>query len=794
MTVIFYMESLCKYTIFLSGIIKNSTFNLMLLDNERLIVRNDNISTEIPRYIEFVPVGIYLLRSNDRDNFKFEVYSNSNNAITICIYVSSTYIRHLCDNYLIAPSIFKYVSNTRADSNDPIAIDIDIPISPIIKEPLLYMLPKLLLKPYQYQINNINWMISVEKMPVFKFEYLKIKHVLHNNDYYIDPVSNILYDKISLWNDKNKVETMNFKGGVICDEVGLGKTFSVVCLVASDKQYTQPKQKIVVRKVTSISKVNSTLVVCPRRLVGQWKSEIHKYVGTSSLKVLEISTMAHVKKYMHNIEDLDVDIVISSYSLLSNKNYHAFKGKKLNSFNWKRLIIDEGHEVLVSDIKKVGPKSIRDSILDLQALNKWVVSGTPLSNGVDSLNGILSFLTGNKIIVNHTDNLSQNNVNKLVSILFKRHDKESIKQEVVIPPVKMQVKMLDFTATEREIYNSCTDQTRQLKLCTNIMVSEIDSKIIGGNPISINQINQAMSSHHEAHAKISNNIINNYESEISELEDELSNNIPADEKSKIKAKINYRYDQIEKHSELILFHNSKVSLFTSFNIQSVLHKKCIITGTILKNCNKIAITTSGMVYSSEGINLLFTNKKTINCPVTRKTLYLSDITFIDPNKQTSQQSELVNKWGTKMGCMIETLFAVFKENKNNQIIIFSQWTKMLDLVSVVLNDSCIKHVFCKGNVHMMSKSISKFKTDPSYKVILLSSENCSSGSNLTEASHIFLLDSMNSDRDNAIAIEEQAIARSVRLGQVNSVIVTKFIMRNTIEEIYHNANKLATSN
>ena len=145
-----------------------------------------------------------------------------------------------------------------------------------------------------------------------------------------------------------------------------------------------------------------------------------------------------------------------------------------------------------------------------------------------------------------------------------------------------------------------------------------------------------------------------------------------------------------------------------------------------------------------------------------------------------------------MASMIGKLHEIFTENPDNQVIIFSQWNKMLDLVSMVLSESNIKHVFCRGNIHVMSKSINRFKTDPSYKIILLSSESCSSGSNLTEANHIFLLDSMNSDRDNAIAIEEQAIARSVRLGQTNNVVVTKFIMRNTVEETYHTSRTSLT--
>ena len=111
--------------------------------------------------------------------------------------------------------------------------------------------------------------------------------------------------------------------------------------------------------------------------------------------------------------------------------------------------------------------------------------------------------------------------------------------------------------------------------------------------------------------------------------------------------------------------------------------------------------------------------------------------------------------------------------------------KMLVLMGRALDDSNIKHVFCKGNVYMMNKSIGAFKTDPSTKVILLSSESCNSGTNLTEASHLFLLDAVNSDIDNSIAVETQAIARTCRMGQTKTVKIYRFIIKDTIEETYY---------
>ena len=127
--------------------------------------------------------------------------------------------------------------------------------------------------------------------------------------------------------------------------------------------------------------------------------------------------------------------------------------------------------------------------------------------------------------------------------------------------------------------------------------------------------------------------------------------------------------------------------------------------------------------------------------------------------------------------------------KDNRVIIFSQYDNMLRLIGKVLDDFKIKFLFIKGNINSVSKKIDKFKTDPSYRVIMLSSERSSSGSNLTEATHIILADVINGDKSYTKDIESQAIGRAVRIGQKKPVIIKRFIMENTIEEEYYNKNK-----
>jgi SNF2 family DNA or RNA helicase len=89
----------------------------------------------------------------------------------------------------------------------------------------------------------------------------------------------------------------------------------------------------------------------------------------------------------------------------------------------------------------------------------------------------------------------------------------------------------------------------------------------------------------------------------------------------------------------------------------------------------------------------------------------------------------------------------------------------------------------------VNKNINKFKKDDSIRVIMLSSETSNSGSNLTEANHIILVDVLFHDQQQVKSIEAQAIGRAVRLGQKLPVKVVRFITKGTIEEEHFVKNR-----
>ncbi|KAI4313181.1 hypothetical protein L6164_026179 [Bauhinia variegata] len=112
-------------------------------------------------------------------------------------------------------------------------------------------------------------------------------------------------------------------------------------------------------------------------------------------------------------------------------------------------------------------------------------------------------------------------------------------------------------------------------------------------------------------------------------------------------------------------------------------------------------------------------------------------------------------------------------------IIFSQWTSMLDLVEISLNQSCIQYRRLDGTMTLSSrdKAVKDFNTDPQVTVMLMSLKAGNLGLNLVAACHVILLDLWWNP-----TTEDQAVDRAHRIGQTRPVTVTRITIKDTVED------------
>ena len=178
------------------------------------------------------------------------------------------------------------------------------------------------------------------------------------------------------------------------------------------------------------------------------------------------------------------------------------------------------------------------------------------------------------------------------------------------------------------------------------------------------------------------------------------------------------------------------------------------------------------------------NNGLIKCPtcntmMTNKEIYLLNKKL--NNEVVSDLDEIINNVkSTKIGNIIYFL----KESleKNDKVILFSQWDELLHKIGNILVNHNINIVYCNGSVYQRKKAISNFSKNPNINVILLSSRNAASGINLTVANKIILLEPIYGNKEYRYNIESQAVGRADRIGQKNDIKVYRFIIKDTIEE------------
>jgi len=117
--------------------------------------------------------------------------------------------------------------------------------------------------------------------------------------------------------------------------------------------------------------------------------------------------------------------------------------------------------------------------------------------------------------------------------------------------------------------------------------------------------------------------------------------------------------------------------------------------------------------------------------------------------------------------------------ENHGALVFSQFTSFLDIVGEALAGSGIDYLRLDGSTAASKRKalVKEFQTGDGPSVFLLSLKAGGQGLNLTRASYVFHLDPWWNP-----AVENQASDRAHRIGQRNSVTVTRILIRHTIEE------------
>ena len=118
-------------------------------------------------------------------------------------------------------------------------------------------------------------------------------------------------------------------------------------------------------------------------------------------------------------------------------------------------------------------------------------------------------------------------------------------------------------------------------------------------------------------------------------------------------------------------------------------------------------------------------------------------------------------------------------NTNHKILLFSQFTSVLDSIKTIFDAEGIEYFYLDGSTKASERVslVNEFNNSNKVKVFLISLKAGGTGLNLTSADVVIHFDPWWNP-----AIEDQATDRAHRLGQKDIVEVIKLIAKDTIEE------------
>lgn len=554
-------------------------------------------------------------------------------------------------------------------------------------------------------------------------------------------------------------EKSQWEGGLLGDEMGMGKTIQAVSLIMSDFPAKNP-----------------TLVVVPPVALMQWKAEITDYTS-GKLKVLIYHVSANPKCKLMTVKDLEkYDVIMVSYSGLEsmyrkeNKGWNRQDGivkedSVLHAIKYHRLILDEAHSI------KSRTASVAKACFALKADYKWCLSGTPVQNRIGEFFSLLRFLEVVPFACYFCKNCS--------------------------------CKALHWSQNEKKVCTKCNHSGFNH---VSVFNQEILNPITqGDNPALRKQgldklrlitdriMLRRMKRDHTSSMELPPKDVIVHNEFFGEIERDFSQSIMSNSNRKFDTYVaqgvmlnNYanifglimQMRQVANHPDLILRKHAEggqnvlICCICDEPAEEAIRSRC--RHEFCRQCAKNYIRSFD---GSDG---------DADCPRCHIPLVIDwDQPEIEQDEDHVKKSSIINRikmedWtsSTKIEMLVYDLYKLRSKKQTHKSIVFSQFTSMLQLVQWRLQKSGFSTVLLDGSMSpaQRQKSIEHFMNNVDVEVFLVSLKAGGVALNLTEASRVFIIDPWWNP-----AAEWQSADRCHRIGQRRPCVITRLCIEDSVE-------------
>ncbi|KAJ7145709.1 SNF2 family N-terminal domain-containing protein [Mycena epipterygia] len=262
-----------------------------------------------------------------------------------------------------------------------------------------------------------------------------------------------------------KREHSGDKGGILADDMGLGKTVQMIATMTMNLPAESETSR-------------TTLIVVPAALLQQWKDEIE----TKTNDMFSVRLHHGKDKLKKSSEVDDYDVVITTYQTLSmdfqipkdvdpseEAQWLSRYGGVLAQSRFYRAIADEAQYIRNRSTKA----SI--SLAHVRAKYRWMLTGTPVTNTLADIYGLLRFgrfrpwndwqaFNEHVAKVQLEDAPLAGNRAQMIlkSLLLRRTKNSTLEGEPILtlPPKDIEIVKLQFSEEERELYDSFEKRTK----------------------------------------------------------------------------------------------------------------------------------------------------------------------------------------------------------------------------------------------------------------------------------------------------------------------------------------------